>query len=278
MFDASVFVRIAGFPATLIHGDPLVLDRWLWLKKRLPLTGGGEKLIDLGCGSGAFTIGAALRGYRATGLSWDERNQKVAAERAGICKAHSAVFEIFDIRQLGERQDLREQFDVAICLETIEHVLDDGKLMRDMAGCLKPGGRLLLTTPYYHYRPITRGDDGPYSEVEDGSHVRRGYTGQMLEGLCKFAGLTVEDVTFCSGFLSQKICFLMRVLSKIHPLLGWAVILPVRLLPPIFDRLVTNGIGWPHYIICLEAYKPRRFSCDSRQSVPDAMNPNFPQE
>jgi 2-polyprenyl-3-methyl-5-hydroxy-6-metoxy-1,4-benzoquinol methylase len=71
--DKSLLVRIFGFRATVIHGDLLVLDRWLWLKKRLPFTRNGEKLIDVGCGSGAFTIGAALRGYQAIGLSWDVR-------------------------------------------------------------------------------------------------------------------------------------------------------------------------------------------------------------
>ena len=28
-------VRALGFPATLIHGDTLVWDRWRWLKPRL---------------------------------------------------------------------------------------------------------------------------------------------------------------------------------------------------------------------------------------------------
>src|SRR5258708_2658920 len=83
--DKSLLTKIIGFPATLIHGDTLILDRWLWLKTRLPETGNGEKLLDIGCGTGAFSIGAALRGYEALGLSWDKRNQQVAGERAKIC-------------------------------------------------------------------------------------------------------------------------------------------------------------------------------------------------
>jgi 2-polyprenyl-3-methyl-5-hydroxy-6-metoxy-1,4-benzoquinol methylase len=74
--DKSTLGRWFGFPATLVHGDTLVLDRWFWLTRYLPVTRNGESLLDVGCGTGAFTIGAARRGYRAIGLSWDERNQR----------------------------------------------------------------------------------------------------------------------------------------------------------------------------------------------------------
>ena len=246
-----------GFPATLIHGDPLVLDRWIWLKKRLPKTADGEKLIDIGCGSGAFTIGAARRGYEALGLSWDKRNQSVATERSQICKTPLATFEVLDARELDNRHDLIEKFDVAICFENIEHILNDQKLVIDIAACLKPGGRLLLTAPYYYYQAITSGDNGPFSKIEDGGHVRRGYTREMLTELCKGGGLIFEEQSFCSGFISQKLCFIQRILSRIHPLFGWVVTLPLRILPPLFDRAITNLLHWPYFSMCLEAYKPR---------------------
>jgi 2-polyprenyl-3-methyl-5-hydroxy-6-metoxy-1,4-benzoquinol methylase len=88
--DKSLLVRIFGFPATLIHGDTLVLDRWLWLRQRLPVTANGDSLIDIGCGTGAFSIGAAKRGYQALGLSWDERNQMEAKKRAQICGVNAS--------------------------------------------------------------------------------------------------------------------------------------------------------------------------------------------
>ncbi len=255
--DKSLLVKLLGFPATLIHGDTLVVDRWFWLRKRLPETKNGEKLIDIGCGTGAFSIGAALRGYEALGLSWDKRNQRVARERAKICKANTAKFEVFDVLYLDRRDDLIGQFDVAICLENVEHILNDRKLISDIAACLKPGGRLLLTAPYLLNRPITSGDKGPFSKVENGGHVRRGYTKAMLEELCNHANLIPENISYCSGFLSQKITLLLRVLSRVHPLLGWGTILPLRLLPPLFDWLVTGLLRWPRFSICIEAYKPR---------------------
>jgi SAM-dependent methyltransferase len=255
--NESLLVKLLGFPATLIHGDSAVLDRWTWLKRRLPKTRNGENLIDVGCGTGAYSIGAALRGYESLGLSWDERNQRVANERARLCKATDAKFEILDVRQLDERKDLVEKFDVALCCENIEHILDDRKLMQDMAACLKPGGRLLLTTPQLFYRPITKGDMGPFLKVEEGWHVRRGYTQVMLEELCAHAGLLPAGFFYRHGFFSQKLCGLLWRLCSINFVFGWLLVLPLRILPPLFDGLVYKLTRYPYYCICMEAYKPR---------------------
>jgi SAM-dependent methyltransferase len=255
--DKSLLVKLLGFPATLIHGDTLVLDRWLWLRERLPATNNGEKLIDIGCGSGAFTIGAARRGYDALGLSWDARNQGVAKKRATICKVNNANFEVLDVRELDGSKEFLCQYDVAICLENIEHLINDSKLFFDISNCLKPGGRLLLTTPNMHYLSMTSGDKGPFSKLEDGGHVRRGYSKAMLQELCVNANLTVENISYCSGFTSQKITAFQRKLAFFHPLVAYIIIFPLRFLPPLLDGIIAKFFQFPYYSICLEAYKPR---------------------
>lgn len=250
----SMLVRLFGFPATLIHGDTLVLDRWIWLRNMLP-SGKGERLIEVGCGTGAFTIGMALRGYSALGLSWDERNNALAEERAGMCGAGRAAFQTWDVRKLNERCDLVGHFDVAICTEVIEHILDDAKLLRDIALCLKPGGILLLTTPYKYYRSMSPADDGSFSTVEDGGHVRRGYTFEELDRLCQQAGLAMEQRDYCSGILSQKLAWLLRVAGRINIWAGWGLILPFRWLPPLCDRAVTRLLGYPFFCVSIRARK-----------------------
>lgn len=252
--NASPLVAVLGFPATLVHGTPPVLDRWLWLKRRLPRTTDGQTLLDVGCGSGAFTIGAAMRGYQALGLSWDARNQNVARTRAELCGASTASFEVLDVRRLDSRADLCARFDVVVCCENIEHILDDAKLMRDMAACLKPKGRLLLTTPSSMHRPTFY--NAKISTVEDGGHVKRGYTETELAELCNASGLELDNVTFCTGLLSQMISWTQRRLAKLHPLAGWGTVLPLRGFPPLFDETVTEMVGWPYLSICIEAHKP----------------------
>jgi hypothetical protein len=47
-------------------------------------------------------------------------------------------------------------------------------------------------------------------------------------------------------------------MRKIRPhLLGWFVVLPLRILPPLIDWLIAAITGWPDFSICLVAYKPR---------------------
>jgi 2-polyprenyl-3-methyl-5-hydroxy-6-metoxy-1,4-benzoquinol methylase len=252
----SGLVRILGFPATLIHGDTLVLDRWLWLKRYLPVVEPGSRsLLDVGCGTGAFTMGAARRGYRSLGLSWDKRNQTVAQQRAKICKADTASFEVQDVRRLDERPDLAEQFDVAICCECIEHILDDVKLMQDIARCLKPEGVLLLTTPNLSFKPMAY-DNEILSTGDDGGHVRRGYSPADLMRLCQQSSFEVMKIEYCSGVLSQKITSLKRIAANVtSEMISWPIVLPLRWIPPMFDSAVTRAMNWPDYSITLVARK-----------------------
>jgi 2-polyprenyl-3-methyl-5-hydroxy-6-metoxy-1,4-benzoquinol methylase len=254
----NLLVELFGWRAALTHGDMMMMDRWLWLKRRLPETLDDLKLLDVGCGTGAFTIAAAKRGYKAHGLSWDTRNQAVAEERAKICGAGTASFEVQDVRLLDERRDLCGQYDYVICLECIEHILDDFRLMAAMSSCLRPGGRLLLTTPNYLYEPVTDFDKGPFRPHETGWHVRRGYSPAMLRELCEASQLSVEQVSHCSGAVSQLVMKLYRPIAAKTPAVAWGATLPLRLLPPILDQNIGKLVGKPGFSICLEAYKPRK--------------------
>ena len=103
----------------------------------------------------------------------DKEEAERDAKKLGLtnCK-----FEVQDVRSLGERRDLFNKFDIILCAENIEHILNDNKLMKDMAYCLKEGGKLILTTPNSGYIPIGKGDAGPFLKIEDGGHVRKGYS------------------------------------------------------------------------------------------------------
>ena len=143
--------------------------------KYLPKTRQNELLINVGCGSGAFSSASGARGYDSTGISWDKPNQEeaqISAKYSGL--QQKTKFEIVDIRKLDSHRKFENTFDMCINFENIEHVLDDRKLMKDIFDILKLGGLLLFTTPFYFLTPMSKSDEEPFSHEENGGHVRRG--------------------------------------------------------------------------------------------------------
>ncbi len=244
-----------GHLALLHTWDTMVSDRWRWLSRHLHEASPGERLLDVGCGAGAFTIGAALRGYDALGLTWDDAAKERAQRRADRLGAR-ARFRSLDVRALDGADDLKAQFGVVILCEVIEHVLDDRRLVRAAAGCLAPGGLLLLTTPNVGYRAIIPEHDGPFSTVEDGEHVRRGYTQEQLSELCGQAGLAVRKFGSCSGLLSQKASWVTYTAGRKSTALARVLTTPLHPLVAALDGLATSASDWPPYSWCLEAGKP----------------------
>ncbi|WP_018290101.1 hypothetical protein [Verrucomicrobium sp. 3C] len=101
----------------------------------------------------------------------------------------------------------------------------------------------MLTTPHFLYRAITKEDAGPFQREELGWHVRRGYTPAMLRELSREAGLELEEISYCSGWLGQKATGLQRRAGVLHPWLGWGISLPFRPRIALFDQRITSWLG-----------------------------------
>src|SRR4051812_17743384 len=102
----------------------------------------GERLLDVGCGWGAFAVHAATRhGVRVTGVTLSEPQAQKARERA----AEAGVADKVDIRVMDWRELQAEPFDAIASIGMVEHV---GSANIDAYGArlallLRPGGRLL---------------------------------------------------------------------------------------------------------------------------------------
>jgi SAM-dependent methyltransferase len=194
---------------------------------------------------------AAKVGNQAIGLSFDESNNHKARRRARILEISSVDFVEVDLRDLTMVSDQLGPFDQVICFETIEHILDDRKLLRDLSSALKPGGRFLLTTPFKGYKPLL-GDR--VSGIEDGGHVRWGYTHIEIQTLFDECGLDVQVQEYISGYVSQRLCNLMRLLGRIDANLARVAVFPLRIFQCI-DGPLTNFIRYPFASIAVVGVK-----------------------
>ena len=229
-----------------------MLDRWLWLRRHL--REGKVRTLDAGCGNGAFSIYAARSGNDVLAASFSPREQDDACRRAEIVGAGGIEFRTLDLRELASQRGSLGRFDQIICFETIEHLADDEGLVRTLAEMLEPGGQLLLTAPFDAHRPLYAEDPRP-SGVEDGSHVRYGYSRPQLSRIAQAAGLEVTDEDFVSGFVSQKLTDLMRRASaRLGRIGGWLIVLPLRPLV-VLDAPLTRILRYPHLSVALSAVK-----------------------
>jgi len=242
-------VRFLGWHGTVLSEDPCVTARWRWLRGQLKP--GPLRTLDAGCGLGTFTMYVARMGNDAVGISLDERSLETARSRAALLGLSNARFLRADLRELDRLADRLGTFEQILCLETLEHIRDDRKLVSDLAALLDPGGRLILTTPSERHRPL-RGDR--ISESEDGGHVRFGYSHDELSNLCRECALDVIVEDYLCGFVSQKLTNLMRRLALRSVRLAWASTFPLRIFQ-IMDRPLTAAIGYPYLCIGIVAVK-----------------------
>jgi 2-polyprenyl-3-methyl-5-hydroxy-6-metoxy-1,4-benzoquinol methylase len=250
---ADTMLRVFGWRPLLVTGDPCVLDRWLWL--RAHLRRGSQRTFDAGCGNGAFSIYAAGAGNEVVAASFSAREQEDARRRAAVVGVDGIDFRVLDLREIERHRESLGRFDQIICFETIEHMIDDEALVRSLAGMLAPGGRLLLTTPFVEHHPLFSEEREP-SAVEDGSHVRYGYSQARLRELVSGAGLEVAGEGLLSGVISQKVTDLMRRLTRrLGRPAAWAIVLPLRALV-FLDRPLTRMLGYPNLSVALCAVKP----------------------
>jgi 2-polyprenyl-3-methyl-5-hydroxy-6-metoxy-1,4-benzoquinol methylase len=131
-----------------------------------------KTICDLGCGNGYITGRLASLGYEVTGI--DASNTGLALAR----KTYPQVEFIGDLidEGLGNRTGLNN-FDLVISSDVIEHLYRPANLLECAVSILKPGGQLLVGTPYHGYLKnlalsVTGKMDSHFTVLDDGGHIK----------------------------------------------------------------------------------------------------------
>ncbi|PWK59042.1 methyltransferase family protein [Silicimonas algicola] len=150
------------------------------------------RVIDIGCGPASILSELAVRGFDAVGV---DRSIDALGLARNLISAERPV-----TLEPKLRPEWKESFDLLLSFEVIEHLEDDVGAMRDWAAYLRPGGRLLLSTPAH--------PDRWNAADEWAGHVRR-YERDGLIRAVTDAGFTVETVE-CYGFPLANVMEVLR--------------------------------------------------------------------
>src|SRR4030043_683963 len=112
IYIKTFFLKIFGWKATIMAGDPSTLDRWKWIRRHLQK--GSLRTLDAGCGSGSFTMYAAKIGNIAIGISHDVKNNTKARNRAKMFGITNIQFLLIDLRDLHLSTEQLGKFDQII--------------------------------------------------------------------------------------------------------------------------------------------------------------------
>lgn len=185
LYQSNTLTNAHGFLAT-----PLLS----MLAEKAKAKSSNEKLrvLDIGCGNGSLSNLIAQQGYEVVGIEESPSGAKVASQNFPNCQFFQAS--IYD----SPKTELLNAFDVVIAVEVIEHLFYPKELVRLAQKCIKPGGHLILTTPYHGYLKnlvlaLSGKMDNHFHVLWDGGHIKF-FSVKTLTTLLETEGYT--DIQF----------------------------------------------------------------------------------
>jgi 2-polyprenyl-6-hydroxyphenyl methylase/3-demethylubiquinone-9 3-methyltransferase len=130
----------------------------------------GKRICDLGSGNGYVANAIQKAGHDVTGVEPSPESVKTA----------SASFPNVKFFQGSAYDDLAERlgrFDVVVSIDVIEHMFAPRLFTKTAKALLKPGGMLILSTPYHGYWKnlaisLVNGWDRHADPLHDDGHIK----------------------------------------------------------------------------------------------------------
>jgi ubiquinone/menaquinone biosynthesis C-methylase UbiE len=105
------------------------------------------RVLEVACGRGGFVGELSRAGAHVTGCDFSHAALRIGQEKLRVLGSGTSSALIQSDAQALPFAD--ESFDLVVSCETIEHVPDVRKALREMWRVARPGAKLFLTTPNY---------------------------------------------------------------------------------------------------------------------------------
>lgn len=103
---------------------------------------GASWILDVGCGGGWLAKALANKGKRIISMDISDINPVKATQKFAYSTHFGLVADVFELPIKAGT------IDCIVASEIIEHVSDPKRFLESLFTALKPGGRLVITTPY----------------------------------------------------------------------------------------------------------------------------------
>ena len=115
----------------------------------------GKKVLSVACGTGYGEYYFTSQGKASRVLGLDYSQEAIEYARKKYHHLNLSYLNM-DARDLGSLES--SSFDLVVSFETIEHLDEDKKFLRELKRICKPGGIIILSTPNkaYSYRSVIK--------------------------------------------------------------------------------------------------------------------------
>lgn len=191
VFNQSIFLRKLFYKLL----DLLLLRTW-HIHRELRNWGFANKsfeMMDAGSGFGQYSFYIANRNTKCAISAVDVKEEQIADCNQFFknCGLNNVKFQFGDLT----KPHATNKYDLILCVDVMEHILEDVDVFRHFNQALKPGAMLLISTP----SDQGGSDADHHGESFIGEHVRDGYPVEEMRQKLNTAGFQKTEILYSYG-------------------------------------------------------------------------------
>jgi SAM-dependent methyltransferase len=210
---------------------------------------GGDKVLDIGCGTGNFLIKAKNKTGSVFGLELNENAMVVCRDR-GLRVSNELISE--------HAANNEETYDMVCAFQVLEHVYDVKNFFDSALKVLKKGGKMIIGVPASE--PYFLGYD-KYCTLNLPPHHMGLWNEMVFTKLCSLLNLSVLKIeydikgrVFAEAYLRAKYMAGVKSLPRHHSVMDHLLIAAFGIitLPLTFFKKISRGLRGSHMAVLVQ--------------------------